>query len=259
MRSRHITSLYWLALALLACGFASVPAGAAQKTVATAVPLTPQELSELTAHLSGGFSCDLGVTVFPYTPESSRVPVASLDYILPPDDQFYTLLQPPQCTACGNTNSARLSNAHIVLNVLAPCTMPIEYSIVAADTGCTQPDPLALICAPTQTNLVPTSVGLVNFTLPLPDSCQFTGPAFLCITFKSFPVGCDQANNRPRLVLASGGCPACQSFNYFDTDKADLCVEPDALTGQPLFYAEAWSCFTPTLPRTWGALKIRYR
>lgn len=239
------------ALSLVFAVLTSAPAAAGQKGSVTGVPLTEEELSRFSGTLGGGFSCVLGVTNPPQT---------SLRYIIPPDDQFYTFLQPPQCVACAGTNSARLSTAHVVLNFVALCsTVPIEYSIVAADTGCAEPVPGALLCGPTLVNLVPPTLGLQDFALPLPDSCQFTGSAFLCIKFISFPPECNTQTTSPHLVLASGGCPECRSYNFFETEKDDLCKEPDRLSGQPIFYAEATSCFVPALARTWGSLKIRYR
>jgi hypothetical protein len=250
MRWNPRTQWFGLVCAIVAATVAGQPSFADRKVEAVATPLTQSELDQLRGSILQGFSCTIGVT---------STPVASIDYILPPDDHFYTYLSPPQCAACAGTNNARLLTAHVVLNIRTLCSMPIEFTIYAADTGCAEPNLFAQQCITTATTLTPTTLGLVDFALPLPDSCQIGPGSFLGITFKSFPTACNGSSSRPLMILTSGGCPVCRSYNYFETERDDLCREPDMLTGQPLFFVEAASCFTPTRPRSWGALKILYR
>jgi len=243
------TTLSCLAFAVALGVAVGVPAAVAGKVTPIATPLTPEQVSELAFRLTGS-SCVLGAT---------GTPITSYNYIIPPDDRFFVRLEAPQCVECQGTDTARLSTIHIVLNFITPCTLPIRYSVVMADTGCTQPIEETLVCGATDANLVGNQAGLIDFALPMPDSCKVTGQQFLAVNFKILPPECNVAGNRPLLILTSGGCQQCKSWNYFEDERNDLCGPPDPLPGLPMIFAEAWSCFVPNLPRTWGQLKIRYR
>jgi hypothetical protein len=236
------------------------PAAAACDGKSDPVPtwLSQEDLARLSSSIvEGSIACNLG---YPGPPLSSIV------YIIPPNDQFYTLLRPNGCAACAGANAARLSRIHLVLNFRRPCTIPIQYGIVAnaGTDSCPFPNPGAQLCLAQSANLTAATAGAYDFPLTLPDSCKITGPSFLAVNFVTFPPACNNPNidlligTTPMLVLINT-CTQCSSFNFFETEQDDLCVEPDQLSGNPMMYAEAFSCYVPTFRRTWGQLKIRYR
>lgn len=244
---RNISSCFALALVITASIGAQAAAGTKVTPVAT--PVSEEDLADFNSRL-GGFTCRLGPQGVAFT---------SWDYIIPPDDRFFVWIEPEQCLDCQGTDTARLATLHVVLNFLTPCTIPISYTVVAADTGCTQPDESIGLCGTTDANLVGDQVGLIDFALPFPDSCRVTHGGFIRVNFKVLPPECNVPSNRPRMILASGGCPTCKSWNYFEDEQNDLCVAPDPLPGEPMIWAEAWACYVPNRARTWGQLKIRYR
>jgi len=236
------------------------PAGAAGSDKSNPEPtwLSPSDIDRLASMVvDGTVACNLGY---------SGPPVSSTVYIIPPNDQFYTLLTPGQCAACAGADAARLNRVHVVLNFRRACTIPIQYSIVAngGTPECPSPNPGAQLCLTQSASLTAAAPGAYDFPLTLPDSCKFSGSAFLAINFVSFPSACNNPNidlligTTPMLVLINT-CSVCNSYNIFETETDDLCLEPDALNGNPMMYAEAWSCFVPTLKRSWGSLKIRYQ
>ena len=189
---------------------------------------------------------------------------STTNFILPPDDRYYTLLVPSQCQQCAdsNANSARLSNAHIQLYMQSPCSLTVKVSIVGT-TGpdsCIVPNPFDVLCVARDSLLIAPAIGTMDFSIPLPDSCKFTRMAFLSVTINSFAASCADSLHRPKLVLAAPPCRTCHSFNdYGTTTLLDLCSPEDGVGGEAVMYVDVAECFTPVLPRSWGQLKVRYR
>ncbi len=186
-------------------------------------------------------------------------------YILPPDDQYYTLLNPGQCPACHN-DGYLLTVAHMELFFDAPCQIPVTVSITPAffntANGCYEPNPFAPpICAPV--SYVINDGGILNqcvdYALPLPAGCCITGPAFLTIEFDQGSC----ANGRPAFC-GPASCQLCTQYNYYPGagfPGDDLCgvLAPFGLTGN-IMYVDAECCSpTSTAPGSWGMLKTLYR
>jgi len=184
-------------------------------------------------------------------------------YLAPPGDQYYTLLDPSDCASCSDT--ATVTAAHIVLFFQTACSQPIQLSIVgvsADDPSCDTPDPANVIMPAATYMLDPGQTGAVDFTLPLDEPLCLTEPVFLCYTIDQFGAGCDTDVTAPLLVAASSGCETCKAWNFYDTNEDDFCVvaPPFGVDGPFIHYADAdCGCTTtPTLPTSWGSLKIRY-
>jgi hypothetical protein len=192
-------------------------------------------------------------------------PANAYGYILPPDDGYYTLLDPGNCPVCPQ-NGYRLTAAHMTLYFTAPCEIPVTVSVVPATEiapACWGPSPFAPpICPPVQ-YVISDQAGQLNqcidYTLPLPDGCCIDGPAFLVIEFDqgSCPVG------RPAFCGPSL-CGQCAQYNFYPgvtVPGDDLCalLQQFGLTGN-IMYADAECCSaTPTIPGSWGTIKVRYR
>lgn len=219
-------------------------------------PLTTEDLNRIgSATTDAALICNLG---FIETPISSTP-------ILLAGNEYYSLVRPGQCAACSGTNAARLTRAFIGLDFRNTCTVTIQYALVgnAGDELCPIPDRNTTLCATGTKNYTATTKGAQLVELVLPDSCQFQGSAFLKVTFPGFPPGCDDPNTdllvgtTPMSVLINSRT-ACSSYRY-DGTMVDLCGPSGTVPGNPMVYAEAWSCFVPNLRRSWGSLKIRYQ
>ena len=104
----------------------------------------------------------------------------------------------------------------------------------------------------------------LDFTMALPESACITEPVFLRYTINGFELGCDSELTVPLLVAAGSGCETCKYWNVYDdgATQEDLCVvlPLDLVDGPPVHYVDT-DCMcsaTPTLPTSWGSLKIRY-
>lgn len=252
-------------LAMVMAPLVLQPAGAAGTEKSDPVPtrLSEADLERLASQVvDGTVACNLGY---------SGPPLTSIVYIIPPNDQFYTLLKPGQCPACAGTDAARISRVHVVLNFRRACSIPIQYAIVAngGTEECPFPNPGAQHCLTRTAMLTAPAPGAYDFPLEFPvstpaDSCKFNGSAFLMVNFVSFPPACNNPNidlligTTPMLVLINT-CTQCSTYNFFEDERDDVCLPPDQVEGNPMMYAEAWSCFVPNLRNSWGSLKIRYR
>lgn len=184
-----------------------------------------------------------------------------VNYLLPPDDAYYTLLDPAASCACPG-NAVQLNAAHMLINFQTVCVQPIRVRIVPAvlvAPGCYEPDVNSTLCGPLFYNLAPGAVGNFQFNLPLPAGCCIQGPAFLDINFINPGAGCSTAATRPRLITTAN-CAPCTSWNVYPNGFDDLCDPAIALPGNPVMWADGDCCAaTPTLPHTWGRLKTLYR
>ena len=236
---------------------AAASLASASKPAATTQPLPSGSVKTVRvghAHMLGS-SCSVG---------QAGPGLLMSNFIYPPDDRYYTLLMPSQCPACAdsNSNSARLSNVHVQLFMQVPCSTSVSVSIVGAagPDSCPAPDPNTVLCAAPDTLLIALATGTVDFVIPLPDSCKFTGKAFLSVTFNGFAASCADSLQKPKLVLAGPPCHFCHSLNDFGTGRViDLCSPEDGIGGEPVMYVDVAQCYTPVLPHSWGQLKVRYR
>jgi len=236
----------------LALGFA--PAFAAKPAP---TPLTPPggfPVQNPTGSVSGTTECNLGVL---------GPPGATFAYVLPPDDAYYTLINPATCGGCQADNRL-LTVAHLELSFTAPCEIPVTVSIVPAidvGGGCFAPNLLApAVCEPVQYVITDNGVTgqCVDYSLPVTVGCCIDGPAFLHIEF-------DQGscpNGRP-LFCGPGACSNCTQYNFYPgvgQGGDDLCaILSNNLKGS-IMYVESTCCSpTSTAPRTWGKLKTLYR
>lgn len=62
-------------------------------------------------------------------------PVTAIPYIIPPDDAYFTLLSPSQCSACEGSEALSLHSAHVVLLFRRACSIPIQYAREPAAGG----------------------------------------------------------------------------------------------------------------------------
>jgi len=194
-------------------------------------------------------------------------PVAlAFGYILPPDDEYYQLLDP--ATACAGCNGGPLllQNAHIALYFTAPCQIPTTVSIMPAITlgpGCLGPNPFGTpICAPNEYMVNDGGVlnDCVDYSFPLPSGCCIQGPAFLEVRF-------DQGTcptSRPAFC-GPAACLNCQQYNFYPGAPApsgdDLCavLTPFGVYGINMWVDATCCGATPTHNGSWGQLKTLYR
>ncbi len=220
----------------------AVPALAARQ-LPTFRPLTRSALLDASANANE--SCQLGVTG----------PVAStVSYVIPPDDQYYTLLD-PTVGECAEHGSAQLTAAHIGVEFAYAYDTPIRVGIVEADMsdpGCPVPIPGAYLCEPVEYSLQGPGTGAYDVELPVPTGCAINGMAFLEITFTEW----NSSYEVPGLLL-SGECEACTSWNFYPGNDYDLCTF--GFEGNPIMYVNAIGDAPVAAERsTWGRLKTIY-
>jgi hypothetical protein len=233
MAPRTTSTLRCAALCLLVV--ASSPAARAESDPSNDRTLSPQAV------------CTIGVL----PPFGS--PVAGV--LTPPEDTYYTLLLPADCSAC--PNGYLLSRqVRISLHFPDPCTLTARVSIIAASgtPSCPAPGPGPLLCPPALHSLVALVPGSADIVLPLPMECCLLEPAFLVVTFTS----AGTCGTLPRLWL-DDGCNACVSYRERSgLPLHDLCST--GLPGNPMMSLEADCCeVVPTRPSTWGRVKTLYR
>jgi hypothetical protein len=186
-----------------------------------------------------------------------------VNYISPPNDSYYTLLESSQCPACVAPDTLLIKFAHVVLSYSVQCLVQAEVRIVAATggPGCWEPDTGVVLCPTRAVNLEPTSSGTFDLVMNLSSGCRIAQDAFLCITFMSFAAECDPQPWHPNLVLSSQ-CAPCESYNEYDSfqgrTRKDICGDL-GFFGKPTMYVDGELCTTPAVPTSWGTLKIRYR
>ena len=195
-------------------------------------------------------------TALCYLGESGAA-VYTVNYIVPPDDEYYLLLHAADCAPCTPPDTSALEVAYLALSFPVPCPVPIDVAIVGAtgDASCPRPDPSAIVCPEQSLILTPTGETTV-FSLPLPIGCEIQGDAFLRVRFKSLPEECSSLANRP-LLLTTGQCAACEAYNFYPGGGGDLCSL--SFPGTPVMYVGVASCVTPVVRQSWGSLKVRYR
>jgi hypothetical protein len=232
--------------AFLICALAMSSPAHAGKPSPIITPIDPTEW-----HVIGAAGSNEGVATC--TVGAAGRGLFSVDYILPPNDRFYTLLR---CATCPAPDSTFLQDVHIALQFSGPCDQPIEISLVGVvgDTSCRMPDTLATLLPPEAFVLNSGTTGGFNeYVLHLSQPARFQGDAFLCVNFVRDSFTC---TSRPEL-LTEASCTLCRSWNISFAGQQDLCAV--GLPGSPVMFANAASCAVPVRVRSWGALKLRYR
>jgi hypothetical protein len=189
--------------------------------------------------------------------------IAAYGYLFPPNDQYYTYLDPVDCPSCSG-NAYLFTNAHVQLYYTQSCQIPVFVSIVGADVSdpyCPRPNPYDVICPEVQYVLGDAGVlnQCIDFSLPLPASCCVNRPAFLELRFETGSC----PDYRPEFCYGSS-CENCRQYNIYPGSPPggdDECavLAPNGFSSW-IMYAEATCCqATPTLPGTWGKMKTLYR
>lgn len=171
----------------------------------------------------------------------TRPGVYSVNYLLPPDDAYYTLLRRSECTACAGPSGVYLSTAHVRLYFPTACTQKVAVSVVVAagDSSCPVPNPALVYCPPIEYDLTPPATGIYDFSLPLPADCGILGTAFLCINFVEPGTGCSTTTTVPRLVTTDN-CLTCRSYNIYRGGADELCAL--AFPGNPVMSVSVDAC-----------------
>ena len=180
-----------------------------------------------------------------------------VDYLLPPGDGYYTLVDPSACGCAGG--SVLLTNIKMALNFRVVCAQPVTIQVVGAtgDAACYAPDPSNVLCPPQNYLLSPAAPGNFLFTMPITSDCCISGPAYIVVTFGNFPAACNTSARWPRL-LTTLSCVPCESYNIWPGGADELCGI--GFPGNPVMQADADCCnVTPTHRNTWGGMKILYR
>lgn len=183
-------------------------------------------------------------------------PAASVvSYVLPPDDQYFTYLDPEQA-GCTGSNGIELTAAHIQVEFPYALDTPVLVGIVRAnldDGDCPAPRRGEYLFPPTLMTLSGPGTGAYDIALPLPAGCTIEEPAFLEITFTEWGPWWEV----PSLLITSA-CEPCRSYNYYPGDGYDLCTF--GFEGNPVMYVEGSPVsVVPVAKRTWGRLKTLYR
>lgn len=228
------------ALALVLAGAAilcSAPLQAAERPIHPLAPGTPFHPQPAV----GGEPCLLGITGTP----------TNVGNLFPPDDTYYMRLG---LTDCGSCSVVVLSRARIQLEFRAPCTVPVEISVVkASGTSCLEPDRFQVLHGPIAANLTAEEEGVVDFAVDLPPSWRLEDHAFLAVNFVAEVDSCS-GDVAPRLAMRAG-CDACTAYDVFGDDVCSF-----GAPAIPLIAAELGECVvTPVVRRSWGATKLRYR
>lgn len=239
------------------CTALAVSTAFAAKQAPTTLSIQPKAATVTT---QSALPCQLGV----FAPATT-----AFGYILPPDDGYYTLLDPSTCTECPAGSPLRLLTAHVEHYFVPgelPCDIPVKVSIVRAvdpGDGCLVPNPFDQVCP--EVCYVIGYPGIddacVDFSFPLPANCCIDGPVFLEFEYAS--TECNQGNG-----TCPSGRPAfcgqnpeitgpCHQYNIFPGGNDDLTL---AIGRNVNMWAAADCCIsTPTLPGSWGKVKTLYR
>lgn len=241
MPRRYSTMVLLVGAGLLcaAAAFAAKPA-----PVSESIEGQPIHGSQFTVNST----CTIGVT---------QAPAFIINYLLPPDDGYYTLIRSADCAACTGPGGVEAQIAHVFLNYRVACSQPVTVSIVGAVAGaCPTPDLTNVIMPPIATNLTAAAAGNYNFSVPLPPGICLNGDAFLVVNFVAGGTGCSTSTTRPRLITGAS-CDPCTSYNIYPGGADELCDV--GFNGNPIMNLEVICCsVVPTQHRSWGSLKVRY-
>lgn len=203
-------------------------------------------------HGAGPFNvnstCTIGVT---------GAPAAIVNYLLPPNDRYYTLIRSADCPTCTGPGGVEAEIAKVALNFRVACSVPVEISIVGAtgSAACRTPDLTNVILPPVATSFSAPAAGNYEFSTALPPGICLNGDAFLVVNFVA-DGACNTSSTRPRLIV-DGACDPCVSYNFYPGGNDELCTV--GFGGNPVMKLDVVCCsVVPTQQRSWGELKIRY-
>ena len=136
LRSGHFIPM---TVALLACPLVWGSA-VASKPAPEILPVAPGFVPEGFAGRGIHAACTLG---------SHGSAVFVVNYLLPPDDRYYTLLKRSECSV-PEADPVAIAAVRIVLDFPVLCSQPVEISIVgvSGDTSCRVPDTLNVLYPP---------------------------------------------------------------------------------------------------------------
>jgi hypothetical protein len=243
MRPGHARSLF-LAVAFLV--MSALPSLAARPVATTrALGSAPQPLALGHRTSASTAACVLGITDAPHL---------SQNYLYPPDDRYYTLLDP---SACGCAVGAPVASAaRVVLDFAEVFSIPVSVGIVSADLSdpsCPVPVAGDYLCEPVGYTLSPPDAGAWEFEMPLEGECAVTGKAFLVVTFLDL----GDNGSVPSLAVDFDLEP-CVSYN--DWPGGLMTDLYGYLIGNPnMSVVSTCGSVVPTAPRSWGSLKATYR
>jgi hypothetical protein len=235
----------------------AAPAAHAAKTAGTFTPIEGSpELSALKVGraLSASSACLLGET---------RPVIGYLPYVIPPEDRYFTLIDPASCTACPAAGGVAVTVGHMGIYFPTLCTTLMTVSVVGAMAtpigGCYVPDESNVLCPPVTYAVTPPTSGGFDVGLPLDPGCCISDKAFLRIDF--LQSGCDPSTGALGIYATAAPCYPCQSWNFYASAQDDLCsVFSQYGAGNLYMYAEADCCgATPTHDGSWGRVKTLYR
>jgi hypothetical protein len=209
-------------------------------------------------------------------------PFDSYPYIDPENgpDSYYTLLDPATCVGCAPNASIRVDKVHVSMAFPTTCSQPIEITFVGPQgpPGCPRPAEQLVLAGPFAFNLPgvpsPNPQSAPVFELMLPQPVVVPARSFIGMTVREWGncrVTLDGGATfvTPELVYGdTTACDPCENWNYyFDTSgisRYDYCVVNNSSgssfrLGPPVqWISGACGTFTPTLPASWGQLKMRY-
>jgi hypothetical protein len=240
-------SLVLVGLVMMAgTAFAQKPA-----VVITPIDVGSVQTLQIGSPISANSVCRIG-------PMRSSPTSYAVDYILPPDDGYYTLLRLSDCSECPSPPVVMITNAHFVLEWRQTCPINVRVGIVGADytnPACPKPDPATVLFPLTPFVINPPGPGSADISIALPQPVCVSGDSYLAIIFDNFNQ-CTIAS--PRLIT-NVACVPCVSWNLFQVGHEDeLCAK--GFPGNPVHYVEADCCVnTSTEFRSWGRIKLLYR
>jgi len=182
----------------------------------------------------------------------------SVNHVVPPNDVYYVLLAAGSCGACQPPDTASVSAVHVALEFPSPCFQPVTVSVVGTTGGpsCPAPDPTQVLCPEYGAVLFAGAPGTYDYEIMLLAACPLTADAFLRVSFASDGLGCATLETRPRLQTTAE-CSDCRNYNNRAGGNGDVCAL--GFPGSLVMYVDVLSCVVPTLARSWGEIKIRYR
>lgn len=183
-----------------------------------------------------------------------------VNYLLPPEDAYFTMLDPASCPTCNGAGIIP-TTAHVALSFAYVCSIPVTVGVYGASgsPGCYTPDLGNVLVAPTTYTVAPGVTGVYDFSFALPPGACISGAAFLKIEFQSPSAGCALSSRFPRLVTTDTPIP-CTSWNIYPGGGPDDLIVDIGLPGNPMMWVDGDCCsVVPTLPKSWGGLKLSYR
>ena len=189
-------------------------------------------------------------------------------WFLPPEDRYYTFIDPE---ACGCQYGLNLTSAHWDLWWTAACEIPIEITLVAAvetsqGSGCWIPDDNQPLGAPVSATLSSSALlQVVDHAFPLDWPClnQKAFISFSLLTNGDCPVDVPTQTLESPRALSDDTPDACVSYNTYPGSAGPLdMVDPSYNFGGNLTMWVTGDCCTlemPTFQRSWGKVKTLYR